>query len=100
MSESFSCRLTQKLDAEQVKDKPKLVALGASNTNLHVYVSNCIKQVYKPKSITMACADAGFVVSGIKYSSYGAKTAAGTGGSPTRTVPSEYQSGAPGEPVA
>jgi hypothetical protein len=52
---------------------------GAANDNLHVYVSNCIKQVYKPKTITIACADAGFVVNGIKYSSYTAKAAAGTG---------------------
>jgi hypothetical protein len=52
---------------------------GAANNDLRVYVSNCIEQVYKPKTITLACADAGFVVSKIKYASYGAKTAAGTG---------------------
>jgi hypothetical protein len=52
---------------------------AAQNTNLRVFVSNCEKQVYKPKTITVFCADAGVVIKKIKYSSYGAKTAAGTG---------------------
>jgi hypothetical protein len=52
---------------------------AADDTGLRVYVSNCIKQVYQPKTITLACADAGFVVNKIRYSSYGAKRAAGTG---------------------
>jgi len=52
---------------------------GAANDNLRVFVSNCAKQVYKPKQITVACADAGIIISKVKYSSYGAKTAKGTG---------------------
>ncbi len=54
-------------------------AASAQNDNLRVYVSNCETQVYKPKMITLTCADAGIVVKSIKYSSYGAKTAAATG---------------------
>jgi hypothetical protein len=52
---------------------------SAGNTNLRVYVSNCETQVYKPKTITVFCGDAGVIINKIKYSSYGAKTAAGTG---------------------
>jgi hypothetical protein len=52
---------------------------SAQNTNLRVYVSNCEKQVYKPSAITVFCGDSGVVIQKIKYSSYGAKTAAGTG---------------------
>ena len=54
-------------------------AASAQNTNLRVFVSNCEKQVYKPKSITVFCADAGVVITKVKYSSYGAKKATGTG---------------------
>jgi hypothetical protein len=52
---------------------------GAADNDLRVYVSNCVKQVYKPKTITLACADANSTITKIKYSSYGAKRAAGTG---------------------
>jgi hypothetical protein len=52
---------------------------SAGNTNLRVYVSNCAKQTYKPKTITVFCADAGVIIKKVKYSSYGAKTATGTG---------------------
>lgn len=52
---------------------------SAQNTNLRVFVSNCEKQVYKPKTITLTCADAGIVVKSIKYSNYGSKSAAATG---------------------
>lgn len=52
---------------------------SAQNDNLRVFVSNCEKQVYKPKTITVFCADGGVVIQKIKYSSYGSKTAAGTG---------------------
>lgn len=52
---------------------------SAKNDNLRVFVSNCQKQVYKPKTITVFCADAGVIISKVKYSSYGAKTATGTG---------------------
>src|SRR3954451_23763553 len=54
-------------------------AASAKNTNLRVFVSNCQKQVYKPKSITVFCADAGVIITKVKYASYGAKTATGTG---------------------
>jgi hypothetical protein len=54
-------------------------ATAAQNTKLHVFVSNCEKQVYKPKSITAFCADAGVIINKVKYSSYGAKQATGTG---------------------
>jgi hypothetical protein len=52
---------------------------SAQNDNLRVFVSNCEKQVYKPKTITAFCADAGVIIKSVKYSSYGAKTATGTG---------------------
>jgi len=52
---------------------------SAQNTNLRVFVSNCKKQVYKPKTITVFCADSGVVIEKIKHTSYGAKTATGTG---------------------
>lgn len=54
-------------------------AASAQNTKLRVFVSNCETQVYKPKSITAFCADAGVIINKVKYSSYGAKTATGTG---------------------
>ena len=41
--------------------------LRATGTKLHVYVSNCEKQVYKPKTITVFCADAGVVIDKITY---------------------------------
>jgi hypothetical protein len=52
---------------------------GAADNDLRVFVSNCEKQVYKPKSITVFCADAGVVIGKIKYSSYTATTARGSG---------------------
>lgn len=52
---------------------------SAQNDNLRVFVSNCEKQVYKPKTITAFCADAGVIINKVKYSSYGSKTAKGTG---------------------
>ncbi len=52
---------------------------SAQNDNLRVFVSNCEKQVYKPKTITVFCADAGVVIQKISYRSYGAKRATGTG---------------------
>ena len=44
-----------------------------------MFVSNCEKQVYKPKTITVFCADAGVTIKKVSYASYGAKTATGTG---------------------
>jgi type 1 fimbria pilin len=52
---------------------------GAADNSLRVYVSNCKTQVYKPKSITVYCADSGVVISKIKYSRYNATTAVGSG---------------------
>jgi len=52
---------------------------ASAQNNLRVYVSNCEKQVYKPKTITAFCADAGVIINKVKYSSYGSKTAKGTG---------------------
>jgi hypothetical protein len=52
---------------------------GAANNELRVYVSNCKTQVYKPKSITVYCADAGVVIGKITYSTYTATTARGAG---------------------
>ncbi len=51
----------------------------SNNDGLRVYVSNCVKQVYKPKTITIACADANFAVQKIKYGSYNARVATGRG---------------------
>jgi hypothetical protein len=55
------------------------VPAGAANTQLRVYVSNCQKQVYKPKTITVFCADDGVFIKKIKYSAYTAKIARGKG---------------------
>jgi len=52
---------------------------SAQNDNLRVFVSNCEKQVYKPKTITAFCADAGVIINKVKYSTYGSKIARGTG---------------------
>jgi hypothetical protein len=54
-------------------------AAGSDDTQLRVYVSNCQQQVYKPKRITLACADANFRVRAIRYATYGDRTATGTG---------------------
>lgn len=58
---------------------PVATASAGSGNQLRVYVSNCETQVYKPKTITVFCADAGVVIKKIKYTSYGAKRATGTG---------------------
>jgi hypothetical protein len=52
---------------------------AAQNTKLRVFVSNCEKQVYKPKTITAFCADAGVIINKVKYKSYGSRKATGTG---------------------
>ena len=52
---------------------------SAQDTTPRIFVSNCEKQVYKPKTITVFCADAGVVINKITYSNYGTKTARGTG---------------------
>jgi hypothetical protein len=52
---------------------------SAKKDNLRVYVSNCEKQVYKPKTITVFCADAGVVINKIKYTDYTSKIARGQG---------------------
>jgi hypothetical protein len=55
------------------------VPAGAADTGLRVYVSNCKTQVYQPKSITVYCADAGVVIGKIRYTTYNATTARGSG---------------------
>jgi hypothetical protein len=52
---------------------------SGSNDQIRTYVSNCEKQVYKPKTITVFCADAGVVISKIRYQKYNSKVATGTG---------------------
>jgi hypothetical protein len=52
---------------------------SAKNDNLRVFVSNCEKQVYKPKTITVFCADGGVVINKIKYTDYTSKIARGQG---------------------
>ena len=54
-------------------------ALAQSGGGLHVFFPyDCTQNVYKPRSITVACADANFRLTKVKWSSYGATTASGT----------------------
>ena len=53
---------------------------GSGNDDqIRAYVSDCVKQVYKPKTITVFCADAGVVINKIRYKKYNSRTATGTG---------------------
>lgn len=60
---------------------PVTVATTAgASTKLRVFFPNdCVNNKYKPKSFVVTCADSNFSVEKIKYSSYGAKSAKGTG---------------------
>jgi hypothetical protein len=52
----------------------------AAKPKLHVFFpGDCITNVYKPRHITVACADAGWQVAKIKWAHYGAKSAVGSG---------------------
>jgi hypothetical protein len=54
-------------------------AFAQSGGGLHVFFPNdCQQNVYKPRSITVACADANFRLTQIKWTSYGATSASGT----------------------
>jgi hypothetical protein len=50
-------------------------AVAASTTK----ITNCTKSVSKPSSLTIACADDGIFISGLKWSSFGGSKATGTG---------------------
>lgn len=51
----------------------------AGGSGLHVFFPNdCQQNVYKPRSITVACAGANFRLTKVRWSSYGATTAKGS----------------------
>ena len=52
----------------------------AQSGGVHVFFPNdCQQNVYKPRSITVTCADSNFRVTKIRWSSYGATKAKGSG---------------------
>jgi hypothetical protein len=54
-------------------------AVAQSGGSLHVFFPNdCEQNVYKPRSITVACADSNFRLTKVRWSSYGATTAKGS----------------------
>jgi hypothetical protein len=55
-----------------------LSALSASAAS-PLKITNCNKSVSKPKSITLACADAGIALNKLSWSSFGGSTAKGKG---------------------
>lgn len=57
------------------------------------FPSHCSNAKFKPKSIIVACGDAGLIVDGITYSHYGSKRAAGSGNSHTNTCMPDCASG-------
>lgn len=57
-----------------------VASAGSSSTQLHVFFpKDCQHNVFKPKSIVVTCADANFMIKKITYSSYGTKSAKGSG---------------------
>ena len=57
-----------------------LPAVASAQDGLRVfYPGDCQTNEYKPKNITVACADAGIRVTGITWERYGTKRAAGHG---------------------
>jgi hypothetical protein len=59
---------------------PAASASAAGSDNLRVFFpKDCQHNVFKPKAFVVTCADANFSVKRVKYTSYGAKRAAGTG---------------------
>jgi len=54
-------------------------SLPADTANPPVVFADCIKPSVEPKSITIACADAGFVLDDLTWSSWGEDEASGEG---------------------
>lgn len=53
---------------------------SAQDDQIRVFFpGDCVTNAYKPKKITLACADAGAVLNKVKYISYGEQVARGTG---------------------
>lgn len=57
---------------------PAFGALGAT-TGSAVKISDCAKALTRPKTVTLTCADAGVVLTKLKWSSFGGRTAKASG---------------------
>jgi hypothetical protein len=57
------------------------------------FASNCTNSKYKPHHLIAACGDAGLVVNGIAWSTYGTKTALGDGTAVTNTCKPDCAAG-------
>jgi len=55
------------------------LAAPASATTRRVTVSNCGRLVVRPTSVVLACADANYGLTGLRWSSWGGSTARATG---------------------
>jgi hypothetical protein len=54
-------------------------ASGGSDTLRVFFPGDCVTNAYKPTSLTVFCGDGGMPITKIRWSSYGAKQAAGRG---------------------
>lgn len=72
---------------------PTTGALGASAPS-HVKISNCGAALTRPKTVTLTCADAGIVLTKLKWSSFGGATAKASGKIDVNTCEPDCAAGA------